>query len=98
MHLNNNREEYEKSEIAFLQALVCTLRTQLEEAGLKGRKLKSATGDLAFAITEILDGERVVPELDGLIPTIAFLSDNSSKLLVSEPTLHERVFGCVDSE
>jgi hypothetical protein len=98
MRVDNNHQEYQKAEIALLEALVSTLRIELEEAGLKGRKLKAATSDLAFAIAEMLDGEKVIPLPAGMTPAIAFLKGTNSELLVSESTLHERVFGCVDAE
>ena len=94
---------YEEHELALACAIVESVRADLESAGLTGRKLRSTTQSLAFAVASIYDGSAHVPVGDDhAVPVIGFaIGRMRNRLLLPEEgagsSVHEFVPGAVKS-
>ncbi len=96
--------DYEQFQALLLQELVSSIRQRLEEAGIKGKRLRDVVESIAFDVGAIFDGSQVVSsEEDHLVPILGFAEGRMrDQLLLSHSgggsSLHEFVPGAVEEE
>ena len=96
--------DYEQYQALLLQELVGSIRQRLEEAGIKGKRLRDGVAGIAFDVGAIMDGSQVVScEDDHLVPILGFAEGRMrDQLLLSHSgggsSLHGFVPGTVDEE
>jgi len=96
--------DYERYQALLLHELVGSVRQRLEEAGIKGRRLKDLVEGIAFDVGAVIDGSQVVSADDEhLVPMLGFAEGRMrDQLLLSHSgggsSLHEFVPGTVAAE
>jgi len=96
--------DYEHYQCLLLQELVGSVRQRLEEAGIKGKRLRELVEGIAFDVGAIIDGSQVVSaDEEHLVPMLGFAEGRMrDQLLLSHTggasSLHEFVPGAVDVE
>jgi len=94
--------DYERYQALLLQELVGSIRQRLEEAGIKGKRLREVVEGIASDVGAIIDGSQVVSsEDDHLIPILGFAEGRMRDQLLlphsgGGSSLHEFVPGTVD--
>jgi hypothetical protein len=91
---------YELREQRVAEDLVAAIRTSLEEAGIRGHKLRELTEELAYAVTAIVDGAAHIDFDDAhLVPVLGFAEGRMrDRLLLREggSQMHEYVPGIIE--
>ena len=96
--------DYEQCQALLLRELVSGIRNHLEEAGIKGKRLRDVVEAIAFEVGAIIDGSQVVSSgEDHLVPILGFAEGRMrDQLLLSHggggSSLHEFVPGTLDEE
>ena len=96
--------DYEQLQALLLRELVRGIRKRLEEAGIKGTRLRGVVEAIAFDVGAIIDGSQVVSSgEDHLVPILGFAEGRMrDQLLLSHSgggsSLHEFVPGTLDEE
>ena len=96
--------DYEQCQALLLREIVSSIRGRLEEAGIKGKRLRDVVATITFDVGAIIDGSQVVSsEEDHLVPILGFAEGRMrDQLLFSHggggSSLHEFVPGTIDEE
>ncbi len=96
--------DYEHYQTLLLQELVGSVRQRLEEAGIKGKRLRDLVEGIAFDVGAIIDGSQVVSaDEEHLVPMLGFAEGRMrDQLLLSHggggSSLHEFVPGAIGLE
>jgi hypothetical protein len=93
--------KYEALELVVAQALVQSIRDELEAVGLTGRKLQSAVSSIASSVACLYDGATFVEAEGGdhLVPIVGFVVGRMrNRLLVPEEgsSVHEFISGVIE--
>jgi len=99
MKLRTDPESYMAQQEIFTGEMVARIAEHLEDAGIKGEKLKELTGKLAFEVACMLDDVSGI-EFEGVEanPYLTFLSkDNEIIQLGGNSTTHEMVYGILNA-
>ena len=96
--------DYERYQELLLQELVGSVRQRLEEAGIKGKRLRDLVEGIAFDVGALIDGSHVVSgDEEHLVPMLGFAEGRMrDQLLLSHSggatSLHEFVPGAIELE
>jgi len=96
--IDENR--FDEMQMSMLQNMIKGIKETLEEGKLPEEQIEDLTGNVAFAVSCIIDSSTIM-EHEGkpLRPSLGFsLDDDGKEILVSEngSWMHEYVFGAVD--
>jgi hypothetical protein len=96
--LIENANSYDDQQAIFIGAVIESIKEKLEDAGLKGKKLKEITGNVSFAVATLIDNSASI-EFEGkeVVPLLTFL-ENENELIHcgGSSYTHEYVFGALD--
>ena len=98
MELKNEGGKYDEYQAIFIGEIIERIKSNLEEAGLSGEKLKDLTGNLAFGVACVIDDTAGI-EFDGreINPYLTFLEGENVLLHCGGNSFtHEYVFGVLD--
>jgi hypothetical protein len=94
--------DYEQYQALLLQELVGSIRHRLEEAGIKGKRLRDVVEGIAFDVGAIIDGSQVVSSDDDHLVSILGFTEGRMRDQLLLPhggggsSLHEFVPGTVN--
>ncbi len=97
-NLKSNADEYDEQQVIFIGAIIEDVKSKLEEAGIKGEKLKELTGNISFGIATLIDNSASI-EFEGkeVIPLLTFIENNDEVIHCGGNSYtHEYVFGVLD--
>jgi hypothetical protein len=94
MHLNLDATLFEEQQVAFVHALVQSIRVKLQEAGLDGSTLEDATTSVAFSVASVIDDTSAI-EVEGteVHPYLTFRTSDDELTHSGENSyMHEFVY------
>lgn len=95
-----NENCFDEMQMSMLQNIIKEIKATLEEGKIPEEQVEDLTGNIAFAVTCIIDSSTIM-EHDGkpLRPSLGFsMDDDGKEVLISEngSWMHEYVFGVID--
>lgn len=98
MELKLEADKFDEHQAIFIGEIIERIKSNLEEAGLKGESLKEITGNIAFSVATVIDNSAGI-EFDGIEvnPYLTFQSGESEIIHCGGNSFtHEYVFGVLD--
>ena len=62
--IKSSADDYDDQQVIFIGAIIEEVKSKLEEAGLKGEKLREVTDNISFGIATLIDNSASI-EFDG---------------------------------
>ena len=99
LKLKLNMNEYEEQQVIFIRAIIEDVKARLEQAEIKGDKLKEIVGNVSFGIATLIDNSASI-EFEGkeIFPLLTFYNEDDDNLIHCDGNsyTHEYVFSIIE--